>query len=54
MQTMISDWTGMAADIVSLFADKDVAELIFSYEGKEYLCQFGQKGVPWYGNDKQH
>lgn len=52
MQTMISDWTGMAADIVSLFADRDVAELIFSYEGKEYLCQFGQKGVPEYGNDK--
>lgn len=52
MQTMISDWTGMAADIVSLFADRDVAELVFSYEGTEYLCQFGQKGVPWYGNDK--
>jgi hypothetical protein len=48
MQTMISDWTGMAANIVSLFADKDVAELVFIFEGKEYLCQFGQKGVPEY------
>lgn len=48
MQTMISDWTGMAASIVSLFADKDVAELTFMFEGTEYLCQFGQKGVPEY------
>jgi len=52
MQTMISDWTGMAASIVSLFADKDVAELTFMFEGTEYLCQFGPKGVPEYGNDK--
>lgn len=52
MQTMISDWTGMAASIVSLFADKDVAELTFMFEETEYLCQFGPKGVPEYGNDK--
>ena len=50
IESMLHEWLGAEADITYLHAERQIGEIRFLHEGREYAFTFGE--VPSYGNDK--